>query len=51
MKYTEIKQGPNKGLWKNENGVLYTAKVAKKRMANPELYDPEPEKKAPKKKK
>lgn len=40
MKYTEIKEGSNKGLWEDENGVAYTEKVARKRMANPELYDP-----------
>lgn len=51
MKYTEIKSGRNKGFWENEDGVIYTEKVARKRMANPELYDPEPVKKAPAKKK
>ncbi|GAF70305.1 unnamed protein product [marine sediment metagenome] len=49
MKYKEMKEGPNKGLWEDENRVAYTPSVAKKRMANPELYDPEPPKKAKKK--
>ena len=40
MKYKEIKKGRNKGLWEDENGIVYTEKVAKKRIANPELYDP-----------
>ena len=40
MKYTEVKKGPNKGLWEDENGVAYTEAVAKKRMANPALYHP-----------
>lgn len=40
MKYTEIKEGNNAGLWKDENGTVYTARVAKKRQASPELYDP-----------
>jgi len=40
MKYTEIKEGNNAGMYEDENGVVYTEKVAKKRMANPELYNP-----------
>jgi hypothetical protein len=40
MKYTEIKKGKHTGMYEDENGVIYTAKVAKKRMANPELYHP-----------
>jgi hypothetical protein len=40
MKYTEIKKGKHIGMYEDENGVIYTAKVAQKRMANPELYDP-----------
>lgn len=35
-----MKEGPNKGLWEDENGVAYTERVAKKRMANHELYHP-----------
>lgn len=40
MKYTKIEKGPNKGLYENEKGVIYTEKVALKRMAKPMLYDP-----------
>lgn len=40
MKYTEIKSGKHTGMYEDEDGVIYTAKVAQKRMANPELYDP-----------
>jgi len=49
MKYTEIKKGKNTGMYKDENGIVYTAKVSAKRMANPDLYDPPPLKKAKKK--
>ncbi|MGI9317649.1 MAG: hypothetical protein ACR2QW_09980 [bacterium] len=49
MKYTEVKEGENIGLWEDENGVAYTKKVAEKRMANPDLYDPKPEKTSKKK--
>jgi len=45
MKYKEIKKGRNAGMWEDENGVIYTEKVAEKRQANPDLYDPEPVKK------
>ena len=50
MKYKEIKKGQYKGLWENEDGVVYNADVAKIRMASPDLYDPVV-KKAPSKKK
>lgn len=49
MKYKEIKKGLNKGLWENEDGVVYTEDVAKIRMANPDAYDPKPKKKDEKK--
>ena len=51
MKYTEIKKGPHKGRWENEEGVIYDADVAKTRMETPAAYDaPVVEKSAPKKK-
>ena len=40
MKYKEIKKGHYKGYWENEDGVIYSADVAKTRMANPDAYDP-----------
>jgi len=40
MKYTEIKKGRNAGMYEDENGVVYTERVAKKRMANHDLYHP-----------
>ena len=50
MKYTELKVGRNAGMWVDENGTIYTERVARKRMANPALYDPAPPKAASKKK-
>ena len=49
MKYTKIEEGDHAGYYEDENGVIYTERVALKRMAKPELYDPKPAKE-PKKK-
>lgn len=49
MKYTEITEGNNAGYYEDENGVIYTAKVAMKRMANHDLYHPPEAEEEPKK--